>query len=149
MNSFNDFLGAPAFNAKPPKLLPVGNYPGQILKWATGNSAKGTPYIRVETKLTGWDETIDESEREGIDPSKKIMSRDYFLDPADKDSFYYIDQLLRSCGVTGGEGATYMELLPQLQGAIVTVSVGHRTYTDKQDNVREVAEVKNIFGDQG
>ena len=144
---FGKLLSAQAFEAKAPALAPEGiNYPGEILSWKADKSrgADPKPIIKITMRADDWADNVPEDERKG-DITKKRFERDFFVDDTDIDSMFYVDQLLRSCNISGP--APYDELLPQLVGAKVHFTIRKRTYEDKKTHeMREALDVVNIVG---
>ncbi len=120
--NFSSLLKKPAGEAKRPASVPAGNFPGVIKSYELGDANKNkTPYVRVHTVLTGWDETIPEEDREGIDLSKRTFRRDYYLTD---DSLFRLDEFLGSLGIELA-GRAYEETLPEMVGKEVLAEVGH------------------------
>ena len=129
MVDFSALLRKPAFEAKKPTVLPVGDrYRGRIRKHElTEKTIKDekVPCVRLSIAIVEWDEGVEEAYREGIDLSKRVMSRDYTYNPKNPghdDQLYMLDRLMRSCGIEGA-GRGYDELLPELHGQDVTVQI--------------------------
>lgn len=143
---FSAALSRKALEAPPPELMPDCTLEGVIVKWeATQNRQKPpVPVVRIHLKANGWPDEVDESLRIKGDLTKKRFERDYKIGEGD-DGWYYIDQLLRSCGITGG--SDYNELLPQLNGAAVRFTLKRNSYQDKTTNdMKEVVNVTTVVG---
>ena len=138
MVDFSSLLKKPAYEAKKPEALPVSpNYPGVIKSYELleGQNEKKLPFVRFMVGLTGWADDIDQTDRVG-DPSKRTLRRDYYLTD---EALYRLDLFLKSLGLASGQ--TYDELLPQVVGARVIVSV--KQYMNQRTNEigNEVAEL--------
>ena len=155
MVDFNSLLSKKAFEAPPPAQFPEGEYTGVVkqVKQATrGQGDKAKPVISVEIRATAWPEDLDEEAKGGKKLEGKLFTRDYFLNgeeiaSGNLESFYYVDQLLRSCGVKG-EGLSYAEALPNLVGAEVKFVLSKRTY-ERDGKAVETTDVKNVIGTAG
>ena len=152
MVDFNSLLGKKAFEAPPPAQYPQGEYTGVIknVKQATrGQGDKAKPVISVELRATAWPEDLDDEAKGTKKIDGKLFTRDYFLNAEEiasgnLESFYYVDQLLRSCGVAAS-GLSYGEALPQLIGAEVKFVLATRTY-ERDGKAVETTDVKSVVG---
>lgn len=86
---------------KAPKAPPIGDYPGVIKRFEppVEFESKGVTYhkMRIWARLLDWpSEGIEESEKEGIDISRREVPCDYFL-PVQRD----FALLCHQCGITG------------------------------------------------
>ena len=151
MTNFTEIGNMDISDAQPPANLPNKTYPGVITKWSatdiTNKEGKKIPKISIETRLTGLPED-DDGTLDASMVTKKKFTRDYLVDPGDKDSFYYLLQLFKSCGIVpkGGLG----EYLPQLIGADVKVTLKERTYEDKNTGeMKARQDVSLIVGTHG
>lgn len=134
MPDFSQLLRKPAGEAKKPQALPAGDYPGRIKGHEYGDSNKNkTPYVRFNLMLTGWADTVDDSERtdaEGktLDISKRSLRRDFFLTD---DALWRLDEFLASLGIDL-TGRSYEESIPEADGQEVLVEV--QQYMNQQNN---------------
>lgn len=148
MPNFSELLNHKALQAKPPATLPASNtYPGQIVKWRLDKNKNQKPFVQITLRATGWPDDVDDEGRKVVeDITRKQFTRDYYINPENPDSFYYLDQLLRSCGITGNGEASYDELLPELVGADVTFQMKIRSYENNEGKTVEVNDIGNIVG---
>jgi hypothetical protein len=148
MPNFSELLSQKGGEAKPPKLLPPGNYPGIVSKLPSISdkvTKQGSNIIEVAVKPTGWPDDADEGERDGIDLSTKTFVRAFFVTKGDPDSFYRLEQFCVSCGVKV-VGRTYDEILSELVGKDVVFQVKKESYEDREGNSREKNEIGNLMG---
>lgn len=137
MVDFSQLLRKPAGMGKPPKALPLGDYPGVVRNWEVGDSNRNrTPYVRLQLVLTGWPDEVSPEDRGDIDVSRRALRKDFYLT---EESTWRLDKFIRSCGIES-DGQTYEEVVPQLIGQPVLVQVVH--YDNKQTN-----EVGNGVGE--
>lgn len=125
MPDFSHLLRKPAYEAKKPPELPIGDYQGVIKKYELterdfGRGEGKVPFVSFHVGLTDWPDDVEEGEREGIELASRRLSRDFSLQ--DKD-LYRLDSFLRSLGLEGS-GRTYDELIPEAVGQPVIASVG-------------------------
>lgn len=143
---FSNLLKKKSGEAKRPKHLPVGTYPGKIKSFEYGDKNKNnTPYVRFHLAATSWPETVDASDQvedDGrvIDLSKKRLRRDIYLT---EDALHILDEFLKSCGQE--LGASYEEVIPKCVGSDVLIDVG--TYVNQQSSEIE-NQVNKIVGVQ-
>lgn len=129
MPDFSSLLRKPAGEAKKPEALPAGDYPGVIKSFELGDQNKNhTPYARLAIGLTGWPDTVDESDRGDTDLSKRNLRRDMYLTD---EAFWRLDELLRGLGIEV-TGRTYEETIPELVGQQVLVEV--QQYMNQTNN---------------
>ncbi len=144
MPNFHELLSKPAGQAKKPQALPVGDYPGVIKGYTTGetNNDKKTPFVRFNLGITDWPEGAEPQLKEDgtpVDLSTKALRRDMYLTP---DALWRLDELLRGLGLAI-EGASYEDLLPQTVGNSVLVEV--RQYLSRDNEVgNEVQQVRPL-----
>lgn len=124
MPDFSQLLKKPAGEHKKPPALPAGQYTGIIKSYEIGDQNKNhTPYVRFQVGLTGWPDSVDESERStdgtAIDLSKKQLRKDFFFTD---DALWRLDDFIKSCGVDAS-GRAYEEVLPEIIGLPVVVEV--------------------------
>ena len=129
---FSALLKKPSGQAKRPKSLVAGRYPGKIKAFEVGDKNKNnTPYVRLHLAMTGWPDSVSEEDRmqenaDGqlmpIDLSKRQLRRDIFIRGTDgADMLYRLDEFLKSLGIE--MGPAYDELLPQMVGKDVLIDV--------------------------
>ena len=136
MPDFSHLYQRPAGRTPEQKLLPIETYPGIVKSYSLEelNRQSGkVAGVRVNVALTGWAESIQEEDRMQEGPDGKqtpidITRRSFRQDFATPDDFtdqswYYLDEFLRSCGLDT-DGGNYEELFPQLVGQRVLVTVG-------------------------
>lgn len=151
---FSSMLKKQSGQAKRPKALPRGSYPGKIKAWEVGDKNKNnTPYVRFHVIPTQWPDSVDESERmqEGpngelipINLSKRQLRRDIFTQGTDgTDMMYRLDDFLKSLGLE--MGPAYEELLAQVNGKDVLIDVTQ--YVNQQSGELE-NQVEKIVGIQ-
>lgn len=120
MPDFSQLLKKPAGEAKRPPALPAGTYPGIVSGQEQGDSNRNkTPYVRFQVRLTGPADDVSQDELADIDLAKRQMRRDYYLTD---DALWRLDEFIKSCGIPT-EGRTYEEVLPEVIGQTVLVSV--------------------------
>lgn len=120
MPDFRDLLKKPAGEAKKPPALRAGNYPGVVKSFEYGDNNKNkTPYVRFQLGATGPAETVEPSEYDGIDLSKKQFRKDFYLTD---DAWWRLDAFLRSVGIEP-KGRTYEECIPEVVGCDVLIEV--------------------------
>lgn len=151
MPDFSSLLKAPAGEAKKPKVLVIGNYPGIVKSFELMQAPQGKDYsmiVRVHVGLTGWCDNASEEDKQQeirpgefrpIDLSKRQLRKDFY-----DNSLYRLDDLIKSCGITP-DGKTYEETLPQLVGAQLVVEVEQYLNQNTNDLGNQI---KNIVGAQ-
>lgn len=144
MSNFAEFLNHEAFQAKAPALAPTGEYPGVITNWKADTNRNGKTYVQIVIQPTGWPDDLSEEDRAGVSIENKKFTRDFYVRAGDVNSFFYLDQLLASCGIK--QGGQYPELLPMLQGAHVVFEIKMREYVDKEGKPRQTNEVGYVKG---
>jgi hypothetical protein len=148
MPNFSELLSQKGGEAKPPKLLPAGNYPGIVSKLpsVSGKVTKqGSNIIEVSVKPTGWPDDAEESERDGIDLSTKTFVRAFFVTKDDPDSWYRLEQFAVSCGIKVVD-RSYDEILSELVGKDVVFQIKQESYEDREGNTRQKNEIGNLMG---
>lgn len=150
MPDFSALYQRPAGQAKRPPVLPKDDYKGII----TGAHSEGeigdnkTPYLQWPVRLTEWGPSVPDSwevydsaeskmvtiEKADVDLSKRQLQARFFTTD---DALVMLDEFLRSGGFEMDGTQTYAEVLPQVVGKTVTVSVGQ--FTNKQ-----TLEVRNV-----
>lgn len=126
--NFSALLRKPAGEAKKPPALPAADYPAVLSSFELGDNNKNkTPYVRFMVKLTGWAESLDESDRDSdIDLVKRQMRKDFYLTD---DALWRLDEFMKSIGIEAN-GRTYEELFPEMMGMEVIAEV--RQYMNQQ-----------------
>lgn len=149
MPDFGALYNKPAGQAKRPPVLPKDDYRGMIVG-AHSDGEMGdnkTPYVQWPVRLTDWGPSVPDSwtvydtttnamvetSKSDVDITKRQLQARFFVTD---DALPMLDDFLRSCGIDM-EGKTYGEVLPQVVGKQVIVSVGQ--YTNKQ-----TFEVRNV-----
>lgn len=125
MVDFSKLLKAPAGEAKEPKVLVPGDYPGVIKSWEIKEAPQGKDYsslIRFNIGLTGWAEGLDDEDMldgdgKPLDLSKRQLRRDFY-----DNALFRLDEFLKSLGLELS-GMTYEEALPLCVGKAVLVEV--------------------------
>lgn len=149
MVDFSKLLAKKALEAPEPMLMPDCTLEGQITKYELTQNRMKPPQavLRLHLKAYGWPEEVAEGDRIAGDITKKRFERDYSLDEeARPDCFYYVDQLLRSCGIVD-QGKQYDELFPSLNGAPVKFTLKRNTYEDKTTHeMKEIVNVTTVVG---
>lgn len=133
MVDFSQLLRKPLSDVKRPPPLPMGDYPAIIKSYEFGESNRNkTPRLSLRLVLIDWPDTIPLEDRDGIDISKRQLSKDYYLT---EDALWRLADFMRSCGLTG----TVEENVPSLEGQQVLAEVQY--YTNKQ-----TGEIGNQIG---
>lgn len=129
MVDFSSLLDARVGEAKEPKPLPPGDYPGIIKAWAPVEAPPGKEYktmIRFTLGLMNWPDEVEQEDRmqegkggqlEPIDLAKRPMRRDFY-----DHRLFDLDKLLADLGIEA-EGLSYKETLPRTIGQQVLVEV--------------------------
>lgn len=141
MPDFSKLLKKPAGEAKRPPALPAGDFLGIVKGHELKEAPQGKDYdviVRINLALREWPDTVDQSDREGIDLAKRPMRRDFFIDTNDPNGTWRLEELVRSCGVELS-GRSLEEVLPDLTGSEVIVEV--QQYMSERTN-----EVGNQVG---
>lgn len=151
MPDFSKLLSTPAGQAKAPKVLVPGNYPGIIKSHELLPAPEGKDYtgiIRFHIGLTDWPDTATEDDKnqetgtgetKPIDLSKRQLRRDFY-----DNSLKRLDDFIRSCGVDM-TGKSYQEVFPELTGCRVTAEV--QQYLNQRTN--ELGnQIGNLTGQQ-
>ncbi len=151
MPDFSSLLKAPAGEAKKPKPLVIGNYPGIVKSFEMVEAPQGKDYkmiLRVHVGLTDWCDNASEDDKQQerrpgefapIDLSKRQLRKDYY-----DNSLFRLDDLLKSCGIEAN-GKTYEEVLPSLIGSRLVVEVDQYLNQNTNDLGNQV---KNLTGAQ-
>lgn len=145
MPDFSKLLSRPAGQAKSPKVLIPGNYPGVVKSHEILPAPEGKDYefiVRFHVGLTGWPDSATEDDKmqdlgdglKPIDLSKKQLRRDFY-----DSSLKRLDDFIRSCGVEPN-GRSYQEVLPELTGANIIAQV--QQYLNQRTN-----DLGNQIGD--
>lgn len=122
MPDFSQLLkGNSLATAKRPPSLPDGLYRGIIQKYelTEAKNENKTTIIRYHIGLTEWPQAIEEDERQGIELSKRKLSKDYFFTP---DAAWRLAKLLKSCGVVA-DGKSDEEMIAAAVGEEVIAKV--------------------------
>lgn len=128
MPDFSKLLNRPAGQAKSPKALIPGNYPGVVKSFEMLPAPEGKDYetiVRFHIGLTGWPDSVSDDDKmqdlgdgmKPIDLAKKQLRRDFY-----DSSLKRLDDFIRSCGVEPNN-RSYNEVLPELVGSHVIASV--------------------------
>jgi hypothetical protein len=159
MPDFSALYQKPAGQAKRPPLLPDDDYKG-IITGAHSDGEMGdnkTPFIQWPLRLTDFGPAVPDEwsvynpklnvmetiQKSDIDITKKAMlGRFFFTD----DALPLLDDFLRSCGIEMDGTKTYAEVLPEVVGRRVIVTVGH--YTNKT-TLESRNQVDKIVADPG
>lgn len=133
MPDFRALLSKPVGSAKPPKILPLGLYPGVISKFEFGESQQNkTPYVRLLLTLTGWAEGVDEGDMVNEDGTRIEINkrgpfrRDFYLTPDAEHRFHSFMKEM----IPDSEGKDAFDMVPQLVGLSVMVEI--RQYTSQR-----------------
>lgn len=115
MPDFSNLLKKPVTSAERPKPKAPGTYFGVITKYELGESQqKKTPFVRIHigSVSPGPEVDQDENTRNGIDLTKWVPTKDYFITD---DALYRLRELIESCKIPV-EGRGFNETLPDLVG---------------------------------
>src|SRR5271166_5916780 len=133
--------------ALPPANPPDGRYPGVLSNWKVGKKKikeDEVGVVTLEVKATGW--PADAEPLDGMDITRKKFFRDYLLNPEDKDTYFFIDKVVKSCGVNT-KGRQLGETLPEIVGSEIYFTLASRNYEDKNTHEMKTAQdVKVIEG---
>lgn len=147
MPDFSKLLKAPAGQAKKPSALPIADFPGRIKSYEIGDQNKNrTPYVRFHLALSGWPDSVEESDRmepgpEGprmIDLSKRQLRKDFYLT---EDALWRLDAFIRELGIDP-QGRTYEEIFPEMSGKDVLVQVQQYLNQTNNEIGNQTGEVK-------
>lgn len=159
MVDFASILGKTAGTAEAPKPLPSGTYFGSVsgrgvpVTKKTKEGEKGVVRFTFALGEAGEDVDADELENAGglrkKDGSAKTVVREYWLTP---DAMFIFDQFLEGFGYErdgdGGFGKTYDEIIQEIEGRDVTLSLELNEF-DRKDGTKGVNnEVKRVFATQ-
>lgn len=119
--NFNELLSKPVDEAKRPPAMPAGTFFGNVSKYEFDktSSEKKTPLVRFFVSLTHAHDSIPAEDLDGIDISKRVMRREYYLTP---DADWRLAEFLKSCGIETA-GRSFGETIPEAQGKAVQVEV--------------------------
>ena len=128
--------------AKAPPELPDGIYPVTNVNWKVGpnrwNENMGT--ITIEARPNGFPEGVDG----GFDVTKRRIFKEFHVDPAKVDTYFYLNTYVDSCGVSRA-GKRPNEYLPELIGTEGFLAVSKRSYTDKKTGeAKEATDVRMV-----
>lgn len=138
--NFNELLSTPLDTIERPKPLPAGTFEGVIARHEFGESnTKKTPFVRFWVQPTAVGEDVDQSLMEGIDLSKKILRREYYLTA---DALFRLKSFLESIGVST-TGRSLGEAIPDSTNARVLVQVTQRT-ADNGDIYNDVGDLRGV-----
>lgn len=143
--NFQALLSKPADEVKRPQAKPAGTYFGTISDYKFDESKKQkTPYVRFTVKNITPGEDVDQSALAGtpetgpIDLTKWSPNRDFYLTD---DALYRLKDLLESCGIDT-KGRSFAELIPELKGKPVQLSVTQRPSEDGTTLYNDVTDMK-------
>jgi hypothetical protein len=143
--NFQSLLSKPADEAKRPQAKPAGTYFGTISEYKFDESKKQkTPYVRFTVKGISPGDDVDQSALAGdaengpIDLTKWSPNRDFYLTD---DALYRLKDLLESCKIDT-KGRSWNELIPQLKGQPVMLTVTQRPSEDGTQLYNDVTEMK-------
>lgn len=140
MPDFSELLRQPAGEAKRPKALKPGDYPGVVRSHEVGDNNKNkTVYVRFGLTITDWPEDFTQEEiaewaEEVPDLSKRQLRKDFFFT---QDALWRLDDFIRSCGIEP-QGRRYEDILPEMVGQPVKMDVRH--YRNQNDEVSNTVE---------
>lgn len=141
---FRSLLSRPMDDIKKPLPLPAGTYIGRQIKYEFAESKeKKTPYVRFTFQLQSFGDDIDESQREGIDLSKRTGRRDFYLT---EDAMFRLKDYIESCGVNT-ELRSLGECLPETANAEVLIEGNQKPNAEKPDEV--FWEIRDVRGTAG
>ena len=136
--------------AKPPAVLPVGDYTGIIRTHEIVAAQEGKDYeniIRFHGTYVDWPESVEEEDRmqetaEGlrqIELAKRRWRRDFYDHRLDQ-----LDDFLKSCGVEPGR--SYSESLPEVHGVQVVVETSQYINQRTGELGNQVNNIRGIVG---
>lgn len=135
---FRTLLQTPMDTIEKPKPLPAGTYHGVVARHEFGESSqKKTPYVRFWLQPLSAADDVDPAMLEGVDLSKKLLRRDYFLTT---DALFRLKAFLDSVGVNT-TGRSLGEAIPDSTNARVLMQVTQRT-ADNGDQFNDVGDLK-------
>lgn len=149
---FSAILGASVGSAPQPKNLPQGVYYGIIdgipvaKPRSTKEGDKGV--LTVKISLNEADADVDEAELAeagGLvrnDGRPRQVMADFWLT---EDAMYRLDNFMAGFGFNAESGKSYGEALEELDGRNVTVSLKHRTYTDRSGTEKTAVDIDRCF----
>ena len=136
--TFRSLLAKPMDEVKRPPTWPAGTYHGIVKSQEFGTSKlKKTPYARYHLGILSAGEDIDPDSLEGIDLSKRDLTKDYYLT---EDSIYRIKEFLESCGVNT-TGRALGECIPEALHSRVLITVTQSTTDDGKGMRNEIGDV--------
>jgi len=129
--------------AKAPPELPDGIYPVMVTGWKVGpcrwSDQLGT--ITIECRPTRFPDGVDAE----FDVTKRRIFKEFHVDPAKVDSYFYLNMFVDSCRV-GRQGKRPSEYLPECVGQETELLHTRRTYTDKKTGEqKEASDVKLVI----
>lgn len=119
--NFNELLSKPVDDAKRPPALPSGTFFGTISKqeYDKTNSEKKTPLCRFFVTLTHAHDSIPADDLDGVDVTKRILRREFYLTP---DADWRLAEFLKTLGIDT-TGRSFAETIPEALGKAVQVEV--------------------------
>ena len=129
--------------AKAPPELPDGIYPCIIAGWKVGpcrwSDELGT--ITVEARPT---RLPDGAEEVTLDVTKRRIFKEFHVNQAHVDTYFYLNMFVDSCGVSR-KGKRPAEYLPELVGCETALFHQRRNYTKKDGTAGEASDVKMVI----
>lgn len=122
-------LQTPDSEIKRPKPLPNGHYFGSVTTYGfdTAKNENKTPFCRVNFKLEGPGDDVDEDEVSDIDFSRRELRKDFFVTP---DALYRLRDFVNA--LIGEDPSRLLDdKLPDIKGQRVLIQVTSRT--DRND----------------
>lgn len=142
--NFKHLLQKPADDIKKPPVLPEGTYFGQITGQPTfgESSQKKTPFVQWTGQYSHAADDVELVDEEGM-PINLEGKKFYFSYYLTEDALWRLVAFVQSCGINT-EGRSLEELLPQVQGKAVQLSVVQRPNKDETGMVNNIQEMVGV-----
>jgi hypothetical protein len=138
MADFRSLLQQPMDDVKRPPTWPAGTYHGIVKSHEFRVSRlKKTPSVQYHLGVLSAGEDIDPDSLEGIDLSKRDLTKDYYLT---EDALFRVKEFLESCGVST-TGRALGECIPEVLNARVLITVTQSATEDGKSTRNEIGDV--------
>ena len=128
--------------AKAPPELADGHYSTTVVGWKVGpcrwSDELGTITFELRPNRAPDGTAVD------YDITKRRMFKEFNVDPAKVDTYFYLNMFVDACGVKRGSKRP-AEYLPETIGSEVEVAFSRRQYTKKDGTPGEASDVKMII----
>lgn len=151
---FSAILSLQVGSAPEPKPLPNGTYVGRIASLPSISDRQTKEGVKMIVSFAvDLAEPMDDVDQDELataggllrsNGDAKQVRREVWIDPADKESRYPLDQLLAGFGYTAASKMDYTAVFEELPGREVIVAIERREYSKRDGTTGQTTDVKRM-----